>query len=60
MQAWRRLGGRKGLRIWTLALDSMKGAHLSAEAVDDHAHGSLHVDAPLLEVEQLVLANLGG
>src|SRR6266851_8346633 len=33
--------------------------HFLAEAVHDHAHGVLGGDAPLLEVEDLVLADLG-
>lgn len=31
---------------------------LAAEAADDHADRLLHLDTPLLEVEQLVLADL--
>ena len=41
-------------------LGSNTDVNLSAEAIDNHADSSLHVDAPLLEVEQLVLSNLGG
>lgn len=33
---------------------------LTAESADDHPNGLLHVEAPLLHVEQLVLSNLRG
>lgn len=33
---------------------------LSAETADDHAHGGLRIDAALLKVKELVLADLAG